>query len=904
MKKNFRDDIQSEFIQWLQKRQERIQGKQYKIDLHCHDKNSSVPDELYGRILRLPETWVTSEQLIENLKINKVDALTITNHNNSKSCWELIDQGKDVLVGAEFTCRFPEYHLFVHVLTYGFTREQETVLNQKRHNIYDFLRYARELNIPTVLAHPLFFYSGDKPIPQDITEKFALIFERYEVFNGQRDPWQNLMTAKWVESLTEEKIQEYSVKHNINPYEFCVDPYTKGVTGGSDDHNSIFAGSVGTIVSIDSSISVVSIPQAVVHGIREKNTVPYGIVGGIEKLTTAVLDYFSQVALNIEDPGLIRILLHKGTLKDKLACLAIGNTMMEINRHKNTTRFLKAFHCALSGTRPGIIQKIAVSKDYKPLIKYVDTIAQSKLMGAEKFNESLQTMIPQFFKELNSLIVKRVHQKIGNPQTNPFEKMDLETFIEQLEVSAYFRNLGKNSTAKNGTQAFNVGDFLDHISFPVLFSIVLGGAYFTSCSVLFKARKFVDKIAEDIGEMPHPKRVLWLTDSLFDNHGVSTVLQQALVESRERELPIDFLTIYETELSSSHLHVLKPVTEFEIPNYKEQKVRVPNILEVLEIFYQGGYDRIICSTELLMGPIALFMKHAFHIPVYFYMHTDWMEFFTMKTSLTQQFLDRIRRSLRAFYSAFDGVFVLNEDHRQWLTSKDMAIPQENIMVTAHWADSSFKPQPSQRDTLFPMVEKDTPLILFAGRLSTEKGVFDILKLYKHFESEGIKGQFVVAGVGPEEKSLKLQMPNAHFLGWVDKHDLPTLFNSVDLLILPSTFDTFGCVVLEALSCGLPAAAYRCKGPKEIFKNHKWELLADDYNDLVARVEDYIKNLEMHKKVYRNRALSIAQRFHPELIMDRLLEDVGLRFDSGNFRYFTPIYPNKTTEKESMVYTVH
>ena len=60
-----------------------------KIDLHCHDFNSNVPDELMGRILNVPETWLPTENLIKTLKKNKTDVITITNHNNARSCFVL-----------------------------------------------------------------------------------------------------------------------------------------------------------------------------------------------------------------------------------------------------------------------------------------------------------------------------------------------------------------------------------------------------------------------------------------------------------------------------------------------------------------------------------------------------------------------------------------------------------------------------------------------------------------------------------------------------------------------------------------------------------------------------------------------------------------------------------------------
>ena len=61
----------------------------------------------------------------------------------------------------------------MHVLTYGFTPEQETILNKKRGNIYDFLRYATEHNIPVILPHPLYFYTRNEHINLALFEKLA-----------------------------------------------------------------------------------------------------------------------------------------------------------------------------------------------------------------------------------------------------------------------------------------------------------------------------------------------------------------------------------------------------------------------------------------------------------------------------------------------------------------------------------------------------------------------------------------------------------------------------------------------------------------------------------------------------------------------------------------------------------
>ena len=201
----------------------------------------------WGRILGLPETWLETGKLVKRLNRNGSDVITITNHNNARSCWALLDKGYDVLVGAEFTCYFPEANLYLHVLTYGFSPEQEVVLFEKRQNIYQFLRYAAEQDIPVVLPHPLYFYTSNENIDLELFEKLAVMFQRFEVLNGQRDLWQSTLTLNWAQGLTPERIHAYAKKHKLDPGDFNVDPDApKILVGGSDDHMGIFAGQCGT----------------------------------------------------------------------------------------------------------------------------------------------------------------------------------------------------------------------------------------------------------------------------------------------------------------------------------------------------------------------------------------------------------------------------------------------------------------------------------------------------------------------------------------------------------------------------------------------------------------------------------------------------------------------------------
>lgn len=221
-----------------------------RIDMHCHDYNSDVPDELLGRFLNVPETWLSTEQLVDTLKQNNVDVLTITNHNNARSCFDLKNKGVDVLVGAEFSCMVPDVNVGIHVLAYGITKEQERILNKLRHNVYNFQRFALSNNIPTAWAHPLCHYKTDGSPSMDFFNKMSIIFERFEVLNGQRDTWQNLLVKFWIEDLTPDKIDNYCDLYNINPKIYCRHPYKKSLVGGSDSHMGIFSRQTGTLLHI------------------------------------------------------------------------------------------------------------------------------------------------------------------------------------------------------------------------------------------------------------------------------------------------------------------------------------------------------------------------------------------------------------------------------------------------------------------------------------------------------------------------------------------------------------------------------------------------------------------------------------------------------------------------------
>ncbi|MCK9422227.1 MAG: glycosyltransferase [Bacteroidales bacterium] len=376
-----------------------------------------------------------------------------------------------------------------------------------------------------------------------------------------------------------------------------------------------------------------------------------------------------------------------------------------------------------------------------------------------------------------------------------------------------------------------------------------------------------------MGSVEGDGRVLWLSDTFGDKNGISTVLKAIHHEIRLRKLPVDLMvcgTMFQTE---DNLIALKPVSQFTLPLYRNQPLRIPNIFSILRIFRERKYTRIICSTEGPMGWVALYLKRKFSVETSFFLHTDWITFAREVLSIEQHGLNRIERILKAYYKRFNNIIVLNTDQQQWLTGNKMGFAPSRVFMSAHWADEIFSCPSCWGHEDYPF-NLQLPVILFTGRLSKEKGVFELPGIFRLIRSIFPEIQMVLAGTGPAEGELKKLMPEAFFLGWVKHDKLPSLFHASDILILPSRFDTFSCVALEALSCGLPVAAYNTKGPKDIIQDSVNGFLVETPEEMAGTVVKYFLDPAVRMKMKKEACLR-AEVYQAGPIMDRLLQDIGL-----------------------------
>jgi len=105
------------------------------------------------------------------------------------------------------------------------------------------------------------------------------------------------------------------------------------------------------------------------------------------------------------------------------------------------------------------------------------------------------------------------------------------------------------------------------------------------------------------------------------------------------------------------------------------------------------------------------------------------------------------------------------------------------------------------------IESDIPRVLYVGRVSREKNLDALCRLTDY--------HIRIVGDGPDRTRLEKMYPHVKFLGYKSGSDLANEYHNSDVFAFPSKTDTFGIVIIEALSLGTPVAAYPVPGPIDI-----------------------------------------------------------------------------------------
>ncbi len=189
--------------------------------------------------------------------------------------------------------------------------------------------------------------------------------------------------------------------------------------------------------------------------------------------------------------------------------------------------------------------------------------------------------------------------------------------------------------------------------------------------------------------------------------------------------------------------------------------------------------------------------------------------------------------------------------------------------------------------------EDEPIVIgYVGRLSTEKKVRQFAHVSEALVQAGLNAKIVFVGQGHEREWLAANVKNCEFTGVLRGGELARAYANMDVFAFPSETDTFGNVVLEALSSGVPAVVTASGGPKFIVEHGKSGFVAVDQEQFTEAVLRLVKDaslrktmaLEAHRRALRaswSRVFSNVYRVY-EVELARAAKDRQSNARSGKF----------------------
>jgi glycosyltransferase involved in cell wall biosynthesis len=144
---------------------------------------------------------------------------------------------------------------------------------------------------------------------------------------------------------------------------------------------------------------------------------------------------------------------------------------------------------------------------------------------------------------------------------------------------------------------------------------------------------------------------------------------------------------------------------------------------------------------------------------------------------------------------------------------------------------------------------DELVIAFLGRIVMEKGLDVFADAVHAFAERGLKHRVLVIGDGPARPFFEQELPHAIFLGQQTGEALSRALASADVLVNPSTTETFGNVTLEAMACAVPVVAAMASGTSSIVNDGTNGVLVDstDIEEFADALEAYARDPELRSR---------------------------------------------------------
>jgi glycosyltransferase involved in cell wall biosynthesis len=315
------------------------------------------------------------------------------------------------------------------------------------------------------------------------------------------------------------------------------------------------------------------------------------------------------------------------------------------------------------------------------------------------------------------------------------------------------------------------------------------------------------------------KKILIITDNLHSQiNGVVTTYRNIEIYGQEDGYEIAYLTP-------------EDFSYIDCPKYREVKLAWPrNMGKKIEAI---NPDYIHVATE---GPLGIWARK--YLSICDIRHN---------TAYHTKFPEGIKKLLGIPESlTWRYVRWFHKHTGKILTTTDTMVRE----LRDHGFDGDIIPwtRGVDRDIFYPSNNfTSTKVLVCVSRVSKEKSLEDFFRLdYPGYRK-------IMVGDGPMLEKYKVQYPDVEFVGFKTGSELADYYRMADVFVFPSQWETFGIVMIEAMACGTPVAAYHCQGPVDVVDQGVTGYMVPENENLITAIDNCLQ-------LDRNSVLEHSQRW--------------------------------------------
>lgn len=287
-------------------------------------------------------------------------------------------------------------------------------------------------------------------------------------------------------------------------------------------------------------------------------------------------------------------------------------------------------------------------------------------------------------------------------------------------------------------------------------------------------------------------------------------------------------------------------------------------------------DLIHISTPSPMGHYAIQYAQGKKIPVTTIYHTHYLGYIDYYLQELQFLIKPVKNAIvktyNKFYNNCNKVFVPTYAMVEALCNH--GVDKTRMEIWPRGIDRKiFNPHKSRLNMIQSLTGNSRPNILFASRLVWEKNLKTLIEVYKLAEAQKLKWNFIIAGDGVAKNQLMHVMPNAYFLGELNQEDLASYYASCDVFLFPSDSETYGNVVIEALSCGTACVIANGGGSKSFIEHGENGFLCtqNQAEEYLSYIQKILENPILKKK-FEVKGLEFVSGMDWDIIVENLLQE--------------------------------